>query len=117
MLETFLAGQAAMRERAHHGLESWVALEGDVPVGQLVVGSAPAVLELVELVVTASARGRGVGAAMLATLLTRADADGCAVRLHVDHGNPAARLYRRHGFVDDGPADELGQRMVRAALR
>lgn len=117
VLEAFLAAQASLRERAHHGLESWVALEGEVPVGQLVVGSSPGQLELVELVVAASARGRGVGTVMLHTLLSRADSEGCVVRLHVDHGNRALELYRRHGFVDDGPADALGQRMVRAQVK
>lgn len=115
VLTAFLEGQAAMRERAHQGLESWIALEGAVPLGQLVVGSAPGGLELVELVVSAAARGRGVGSAMLKTLLARADFEGCAVRLHVEHGHPVVRLYRRHGFVDDGPAEALGQRLVRAA--
>ena len=117
VLEAFLAGQASLRERAHHGLESWVTLEGDVPVGQLVVGSTPGVLELVELVVAVSARGRGVGTVMLHTLLARADSEGCVVQLHVEHGNRAAQLYRRHGFVEDGPADALGQRMVRAQVK
>jgi ribosomal protein S18 acetylase RimI-like enzyme len=115
VLASFLEGQAAVRERAHQGLESWVALEGDVRVGQVLISSADGVLELAELVVPVSARGRGVGSAMLVQVLARADAAGCTVRLHVEHGNPAVKLYRRHGFVDDGPAETLGQRMTRAA--
>ncbi len=116
VLLAFLEGQAAMRAQAHRGLESWVALEGDAPVGQLVVAGAPGELQLVELAVAAAARGRGVASSMLQQLLTRADAERCVVKLHVEHGNPAERLYRKHGFIDDGPPETLGQRLVRTPL-
>ncbi len=117
VLVAFLEGQAALRERAHQGLESWVALEAEVPVGQLVVASTPGALELIELVVATSARGRGVGSAMIDHFVARADAEGRIARLHVEHGNPAERLYRARGFVDDGPAEALGQRLLRAPVK
>ncbi|GAA2296558.1 GNAT family N-acetyltransferase [Streptomyces kunmingensis] len=44
-------------------------------------------------------QGRGLGSAVLAALLDRADADARAVRLNVLTGSPARRLYERHGFV------------------
>ncbi|MFJ8465084.1 GNAT family N-acetyltransferase [Streptomyces swartbergensis] len=43
-------------------------------------------------------QGRGLGAAVLRTLLTRTDADNALVRLNVLQGSPARRLYERHGF-------------------
>ncbi|SCD30755.1 Ribosomal protein S18 acetylase RimI [Streptomyces sp. TverLS-915] len=57
-------------------------------------------------------QGRGLGGAVLRSLLGRADAG--AVSLHVLRGSAAQRLYARHGFAveDEGPVDVL---MVRPA--
>ena len=44
-------------------------------------------------------QGRGLGSAILRTLLDRFDADGVPVRLNVLQGSAARRLYERHGFV------------------
>ncbi len=44
-------------------------------------------------------QGRGLGSAILRTLLDRFDADGVRVRLNVLQGSAARRLYERHGFV------------------
>jgi GNAT superfamily N-acetyltransferase len=43
--------------------------------------------------------GRGLGSAVLRTLLDQADADGVPVRLNVLRGSAARRLYERHGFT------------------
>ena len=54
-----------------------------------------------------SLQGRGLGSAVLRTLLDRADADGVPVRLNVLRGSAAQRLYERHGFTveDQDPVD------------
>lgn len=44
-------------------------------------------------------QGRGLGSAVLRTLLQDSDADGAVVRLNVLQGSPAQRLYERHGFA------------------
>jgi GNAT superfamily N-acetyltransferase len=44
-------------------------------------------------------QGRGLGSAVLRTLLDRFDAEGVLVRLNVLQGSAARRLYERHGFV------------------
>jgi GNAT superfamily N-acetyltransferase len=44
-------------------------------------------------------QGRGLGSAVLRTLLDRTDADGVVVRLNVLQGSAARRLYERHGFT------------------
>ncbi|MEU9101623.1 GNAT family N-acetyltransferase [Streptomyces sp. NPDC048361] len=43
--------------------------------------------------------GRGVGSAVLRSVLRRTDAEGDLVRLDVLQGSPAQRLYARHGFT------------------
>jgi ribosomal protein S18 acetylase RimI-like enzyme len=52
------------------------------------------------IAVVPSARGKGVGSALLSALLARARVDGRhALSLSVDRNNePAIELYRRHGF-------------------
>ncbi|MFC9845858.1 GNAT family N-acetyltransferase [Streptomyces sp. NPDC060223] len=44
-------------------------------------------------------QGRGLGSAVLRTLLDRTDAEGATVRLNVLRGSAAQRLYQRHGFT------------------
>ena len=60
----------------------------------------------VSMGVTAEARGRGVGSALLDVLLALARAQGHrALSLSVDRQNPARRLYERKGFRDAGVSD------------
>ncbi|MET8014831.1 GNAT family N-acetyltransferase [Streptomyces sp. NPDC005271] len=44
-------------------------------------------------------QGRGLGSAVLRTVLERTDAQNMTVRLNVLQGSTARRLYERHGFV------------------
>ncbi|MET7369536.1 GNAT family N-acetyltransferase [Streptomyces sp. NPDC005566] len=58
-------------------------------------------------------QGRGLGSAVLLSLLARTDGEGTTVRLNVLQGSAARRLYERHGFVleDEDAVDVF---MVRA---
>jgi ribosomal protein S18 acetylase RimI-like enzyme len=52
------------------------------------------------IAVLADWRGRSIGTTLLEALLRIANARGCsALSLSVAEGNPARRLYERHGFV------------------
>jgi GNAT superfamily N-acetyltransferase len=57
-------------------------------------------------------QGRGLGSAVLRTLLDRIDADGVLVRLNVLQGSAARRLYERHGFAVEAQ-DPIDIYMVR----
>jgi ribosomal protein S18 acetylase RimI-like enzyme len=57
-------------------------------------------------------KGRGLGSAVLRTVLERTDAQGVAVGLSVLRGSPARRLYERHGFVVEAQ-DPIDVFMVR----
>ena len=52
-------------------------------------------------------QGRGLGSAVLRTLLKRTDADGVLVRLNVLQGSAARRLYERYGFTPTGDRQPL----------
>ena len=62
-------------------------------------------------------RAAGWGTVMLQGLLDDARQAGVAVRLHVEPGNPARRLYRRLGFAGRGaagPHEEMEWRAIAA---
>jgi GNAT superfamily N-acetyltransferase len=60
-------------------------------------------------------QGRGLGSAVLRSLLVEADAAGVPVRLTVLNGSPARRLYERHGFAweSEDPIDVVMVRRPR----
>ncbi|MEV0380619.1 GNAT family N-acetyltransferase [Nonomuraea sp. NPDC050643] len=62
-----------------------------------------------------SLHGRGIGSAVLRTMLKRIDADGALARLNVLQGSAAQRLYERHGFTVEAQ-DPIDVYMVRRAL-
>ena len=118
--------------RARHGPDghpSWLAWEGDRPVGAATLlrpalaGEDP---HLVGMWVSASVRATGVGRLLVDTVLEQARALGATrVRLDVAIDNEAAvALYRAAGFVETGrtgvlPWDEtvVEREMVRSVGR
>ncbi|BAU81224.1 acetyltransferase [Streptomyces laurentii] len=57
-------------------------------------------------------QGRGLGSAVLRTVLERTDVQGVTVGLNVLRGSAARRLYERHGFVVEAE-DPIDVFMVR----
>jgi putative acetyltransferase len=89
----------------------WSAWEGDQVVG---VGAlrrlSPAHGEVKSMHTAESARGRGIGSALLRHIMAAARARGMA-RLSLETGSwpyflAARALYARHGFVECGPFGE-----------
>lgn len=113
----FVESQHALQRRARlalPGLEEWVlALDGE-PVGHLVLAGTGPSRRVVEVVVLRAYRGRGLAGAALKEVLTAADAGYQELRLQVEPGNPARRLYERLGFVAEGPDTLVGVELVRA---
>ncbi|VVE87451.1 GNAT family N-acetyltransferase [Pandoraea bronchicola] len=50
-------------------------------------------------------QGRGIGAAVLADIFKRADAQRMPIRLGALRGSDSNRFYQRHGFVQTGEAE------------
>jgi len=71
---------------------------GGTPIGRFYLDSRDDEFRLIDIALLPEYRGRGIGGAIMRGLLARAEAAGKAVRLHVEHFNPARRLYRRLGF-------------------
>jgi GNAT superfamily N-acetyltransferase len=77
----------------------WV--EGE-RAGRLTLHRSPGTIRVVDVAVSSQFRRRGVATRALEEVLAEARETGCAVRLEVRAGNPAATLYRRLGFAVTG---------------
>ena len=75
------------------------------PVGRMLVFHSPREVRLVDIAISASHRGNGIGAMLVRKLCDEAAAAKKFVTLHVAKTNRAARLYQRLGFE---VVDELG---------
>ena len=69
------------------------------PAGRLYVDRWPAEIRIVDIALASAFRGSGVGTALLRELIAEAEASGRSLTIHVEHGNPARRLYERLGFL------------------
>ena len=75
-----------------------VILRGEEPVGRLYVDRRDDEFRLIDIALLPECRGSGLGGALLDDLLAEAKDAGKLVRIHVEHNNPAMRLYLRLGF-------------------
>lgn len=91
-------------------VESEVVLWEGTPVGMLAVCRNPERWVLVNIELLPSARGKGIGAELIARLQRGAAAAGVGLRLQAASGNPVVRLYARCGFArvaDDGMVQQM----------
>jgi ribosomal protein S18 acetylase RimI-like enzyme len=79
------------------------------PAGRLWVDRRPDEIRILDLALLPEARGAGVGTRLLRDLIEEGERDGRVVRLHVEDGNPARRLYDRLGFT---PAGRTGAHLM-----
>ena len=85
------------------GVTLTLAMVDDEPVGFALVRAVADEAELLLIAVASTARRRGVGGALLRSVIAEAGAAGIAdLHLEVRAGNPAIALYRDHGFAKVG---------------
>jgi len=87
--------------------DRWVIEHDARPIGRLYLDRASAGWRLIDIGLMKEARDRGFGRALLGWIqaeAARARVEA-VVLLVLVHNPAAARLYRRFGFVDDGPPD------------
>ncbi|WP_020680923.1 GNAT family N-acetyltransferase [Marinobacterium rhizophilum] len=78
--------------------ELWLIERDGHPIGRLYLYWGETSVQLIDISLLPEVRGTGLGSALLAEVIARAGARGCAVELHVESHNPALRLYQRLGF-------------------
>ena len=118
--DAFIAGQWEARRRAarsahQHVYEQIIVADGRDAGYVVWAVDEPDAMRILDIAVSDAWRGVGVGSAALAELLARADHDGATVSLHVEHLNPAQRMYERLGFVEVA-RDERVARMERRPI-
>ncbi|WP_017328067.1 N-acetyltransferase [Synechococcus sp. PCC 7336] len=84
--------------------EFLIICAGDRPIGRLYIARWEDEFRIIDIALLSAERNRGVGSAILTTILSQARQEGLAVRIHVEQFNPAMRLYRRLGFDRIGDA-------------
>lgn len=86
-----------------------VVLINETRIGQLKVFSEVSELFLADLQIIADYRHRGIGCALITSVLEEGSRLGCSVRLRVLKGNPAFRLYQRLRFevYEETPSEHL----------
>jgi len=83
----------------HYRSASFMIIENDgQPIGRLIVDRRPEYIHVIDISLMPDHRGRGIGTMFLRELLTEAQASSKSVSIHVEHFNPAMRLYERLGF-------------------
>ncbi|MBV9209869.1 MAG: GNAT family N-acetyltransferase [Acidobacteria bacterium] len=104
--DAFLRMQFTMQRRSfemqHPDAAHDIILLDEEPIGRLLVERSDGEIQLTDISLLASHRGRGIGSQVIKKLLEEADRTRSKVKLQVLKVNPAARLYERLGFIRTG---------------
>jgi GNAT superfamily N-acetyltransferase len=71
-------------------------------IGRILIDWTGESARLIDIAILPSHQGNGIGTSVLESCLDEAAQRGCPLRLTVDRGNPAERLYARLGFTPIG---------------
>lgn len=83
----------------HYCCDHFDIVEVDTqPAGRLFVDIGPREVRIVDITLTPSFRGQGLGEFLLAGVIAQSQRLALPVTIHVEHTNPARRLYERLGF-------------------
>jgi ribosomal protein S18 acetylase RimI-like enzyme len=82
-----------------------VVVRGDALLGRLYVDRWASEIRIIDIALLPEYRGHGIGTRLLRDVLAEAVEVGKRVSIHVEHMNPAMRLYTRLGFR---PVEERG---------
>jgi ribosomal protein S18 acetylase RimI-like enzyme len=85
--------------REHYSDAAFLILELDgTPIGRMYVHRSAEQILLIDIALLPEHRGSGIGSEVLRDLLAESAESSKPVRIHVEHQNPALRLYQRLGF-------------------
>ena len=70
------------------------------PIGRLYLDQRVDELRIIDIALLPDYRNQGLGSRLMKGILAEAEAAGLPVRIHVEHYNPARRLYQRLGFKE-----------------
>ena len=76
-----------------------IILLDDWAIGRLYVDRRPEEIRLIDITLSPQVRKRGIGSVLLKDLINEATDQKKTITIHVEHYNPAMRLYERLGFT------------------
>ncbi|SDU48330.1 GNAT family N-acetyltransferase [Stappia sp. ES.058] len=84
----------------HYPDADWLVVERDgIAIGRLYLERWPSEIRIIDIALMPESRGEGYGTAMLRDVMALAKHANLGVGIHVEHNNPAMRLYTRLGFT------------------
>lgn len=105
-IEAFLTSQFLLQHQhyqQHYTNALFLVLQhGGQDIGRLYLDVWPKEWRIIDISLLPKFRNRGIGGKLLRTLIALAHADAKPISIHVEHENPARRLYDRLGFVQIG---------------
>ena len=101
-IESFLRMQFEAQDRFYRenyegATFAVVECEGE-SVGRLYLARWPEEVRIMDVALLPEFRRRGIGTALLRSVIEEAEREGKRVSIHVEHNNPARWLYARLGF-------------------
>jgi len=80
-----------------------IILKAGIPVGRLYVARWEKENRIIDIALLPEFRGKGIGSMLLKDIMAEASAKNKSVSIHVEHYNPALRLYKKLNFhkIDD----------------
>ncbi len=85
--------------RQHYpNCEYLVVEQGGIPVGRIYIDRRVDEIRIVDLALLTEFRSQGIGGHLMQGILDEAQTKNQVVGIHVEHDNPARRLYDRLGF-------------------
>ena len=89
-----------------------ISVEGS-PVGLFKVARDTKEWKLIQILLSPSVQGKGIGAHLITNLIAEAKLSGASLTLSVLKQNPALKLYLRQGFVIEGEEEHaLNMRLL-----
>ncbi len=76
-----------------------IILQAEQSIGRLYLDKWEDEHRLIDIALLPEYRNKGLGTKLMKEILAEAAAEAKAVRIHVEHFNPALRLYERLGFT------------------
>lgn len=73
-----------------------------VAIGRLYQEEWPSQIRIIDIALLPEFRGKGIGRQLMQQVIDEGNRIGKAVSIHVEHNNPAMRLYKRLGFQKVG---------------
>ena len=100
--EVFLDMQFHIQDTHYHNVYPHASYEvievNGRPAGRLYVDRGREDIRVVDIALLPAYCGKGIGSNLLSALLEEGRQSACTVSIHVEHNNPALRLYKRLGF-------------------